>query len=330
MHLHATWHAENPIHANGGRGTKDFNFVEVAGRGVYAGDSLAIMNPVPDWWGEGDEKIYVDGETFPSHFGTGTEDYYGYAWCCPEPFTHAFHAQPRCDGFKQGNNWGHTSVIRVRSLDAIPFTKAFRSDIEVWHWRECDVAYAATAYFYALPGATTNRRPQPDASGAPIPQPPPLPPPFRIGGAVECEGAKIAARTEGLEAVAQDMRGFARGKWSDESHLWVQGRARGDFVALEIPAGTEGRRPVGVTLYATRSWDYGIVRVSVNGQPAGPELDLFSGGQGKCGPTGAIDLGTFTPSDGKLTLRVEVVGANEESLGTKSFFGLDCVVLTPK
>ena len=332
MHFHATWHAEHPIHAYGGRGTKDFNFVEIVGRGVYAGDSLAVMNPVPEWWGEGDEKVFVDGESFPSHFGTGTEDYYGYAWCCPEPFTHPFHAQPRCDGHKEGNNWGHTSVMRVRSLDAITFNKSLRMDMEVWHWRESDVAYAATAYFYAQPGATTNRSPQPEASGAPIPKPTPLPPPFKIDGAIECESAKVVAKSDGLSSVAQDMRQFGRGKWSGEAHLWVQGRRSGDFVELEIPTGEgpEGRKPVGVTVYATKSWDYGVVRLSVNGQQAGADKDLFSGGQGKCEPTGAIELGTFTPTEGKLTLRAEVVGGNEKALGSKSFFGLDCVVLTPK
>jgi hypothetical protein len=29
------------------------------------------------WWGEGDEKFFVDGEQFPSTFGTGSEDYVG-------------------------------------------------------------------------------------------------------------------------------------------------------------------------------------------------------------------------------------------------------------
>ena len=47
---------------------------------------LHLINYHRGWWGEGDEKIYVDGEDFPSHFGTGTEDYYGYAWCRPEEF----------------------------------------------------------------------------------------------------------------------------------------------------------------------------------------------------------------------------------------------------
>lgn len=331
MHFHSTWRAEYPIHAYGGRGTTDWNYAEITGRGVYAGDSLAVMNPIGEWWGEGDEKIYVDGEAFPSHFGTGTEDYYGYAWCSNIPFQHPFHSQPRCDGQPHGNNWGHTTVNRFRSLDAIPFTSSLRFDMEVWHWKECDVAYAATTYFYARPGTTTNRVPMPDEAARANPRPPPLPPPFRIEGAVECEKLRVAAKSEGLTVVPQDMRGFAARKWSGESHLWIQGRKPGDFVELEIPTGEgpEGQRPVKLTLHATRSWDYGVVRFTVNGKPAGRETDLYSGQQGRALPSGPIELGMFTPIGGKLTLRAEVVGGNEQSAGTRSFFGLDCVILTP-
>jgi len=331
MHFHATWHAEYPIHALGGRGTKDWNYVDITGKGVYVGDSLAVMNPVAEWWGEGDEKIYVDGEAFPSHFGTGTEDYYGYAWCCNVPFEHPFHSQPRCDGYKHGNNWGHTTVNRFRSLDGIPFTKSLKFDMEVWHWKECDIAYAATTFFYALPGATTNREPQPDEASKPIPQPPPLPPPFKMEGAIECEDLKVLAKSAGLTVLPQDMRSFAARTWSGESHLWVQGRKPGDFVELAIPTGPgpEGKKPVNITLHATRSWDYGIIRFSVNGTPVPTDHDLFSGQQGKVLATGPINLGTFTPINGKLTLRAEVVGGNEKAAGTKSFFGLDCVMLAP-
>ncbi len=327
MHFHATWRQEYPVRAYGGRGTQDFNYVEIEGHGVYVGDALAVMNPVPEWWGEGDEKIYVDGESFPSHFGTGTEDYYGYAWCTAEVFTHAFHGQARCDGQAEGNNWGHTTVTRVRSLDAIPFEKSLRMDMEVWHWKECDLALAATTYFYALPGASTNRVPLPERSGAPIAQPPPLPPPFKVSGAVECEDVHVVAQSPDLKSTAQDMRGFARGKWSGEKHLWVQGREPGDFIELTVPAA--GTKPLRVTLYATKSWDYGVVRVSVNGQKAGSDLDLFSGGAGKCVPSGPISLGTFTPRNGQLRLRFDVVGGNAAALGSRSMFGLDCVVLAP-
>ena len=45
------------------------------------------------WWGEGDQKIFVDGESFPSTFGTGTEDDYGYAYGSNRPFAGPYHAQ---------------------------------------------------------------------------------------------------------------------------------------------------------------------------------------------------------------------------------------------
>jgi hypothetical protein len=81
LHFHSTWHYEAGLQAPPPR---DWNFVTLTGRGIYVGDTLAIFNPVPAWYGEGDEKIWVDGESFPSFFGTGTEDYYGYSYA-PKP-----------------------------------------------------------------------------------------------------------------------------------------------------------------------------------------------------------------------------------------------------
>ena len=66
MHFHATWHRDSKLHT---RPMRDFRFVTIEGQGVFAGDSLHVVNPVDAWWGEGDEKIYVDGESFPSSFG---------------------------------------------------------------------------------------------------------------------------------------------------------------------------------------------------------------------------------------------------------------------
>ncbi len=294
------------------------------GKGVFVGDNLNVVNPVEAWWGEGDEKIYVDGEAFPSHFGTGTEDYYGYAWCCPEVFEHPFHAQPRCDGGKFGNNWGYTSVTRTRSLDAIPFTKSFKFDMEVWHWAECDVAYAATAMFYAKPGAVTNREPDPEGAAAKIVVPSPLPPPYKVEGAIECEGLKVLSKSDGTPVGPQG--GFGPKLWSGGEQLWVQGRKSGDFVELEIPAPGDAARKLQV--YATRSWDYGIVRFSVNGQKAGQDVDLFNEKGRDVANTGPIELGTFQPRDGRFVLRAEVVDSNAKSEGTRSFFGLDCVTVT--
>ena len=52
----------------------DTNILNTTGEGKVVGTVYQIANPVLIWWGEGDQKIFVDGETFPSTFGTGTED----------------------------------------------------------------------------------------------------------------------------------------------------------------------------------------------------------------------------------------------------------------
>ncbi|MBK7405189.1 MAG: DUF2961 domain-containing protein [Phycisphaerales bacterium] len=319
MHFVARWRQEDPIHT---RPMRDWNYVEATGEGVYVGDTLSVSNPVTDWWGEGDEKIYVDGEDFPSHFGTGTEDYYGYAWCCPEPFNGPFHAQPRCDG---PGNYGHTTVARVRLLDGIPFTKSIKTDIEVWHWAECDITYAATTFLYMRPGGATNRPAQPEEAAKGVVDPAPLPPPFRIPGAVEAEELEVVGHSEGLAYGPQDMMGFGRDKWSGNTQLWMQGRATGDYIELKVPA--EGTAAKKLTIYATKSWDYGIVSFTVNGERAGTVLDAYSGRQGVAEPTGPVELGTFAPRDGAFVIRAEVVGGNPASQGTKAFFGLDAVVV---
>lgn len=155
MHFHANWRQQNPLPT---QPRSDWNYIAATGQGVYVGDTLTVFNPVPDWWGEGDEKIWVDGENFPSHFGTGSEDHYGYAWGDTRLFQGPFVNQIRCDG---PGNRGYTVVTRTRSLDAIPFTKSLNFDLEVWHWNNFQVAYAAATYWYARPGAKSNRGPLP-------------------------------------------------------------------------------------------------------------------------------------------------------------------------
>jgi len=116
MHFHANWRQRLDVPT---RPHSDFNYIRIEGQGVYVGDTLAVCNGARSWWGEGDEKIFVDGETFPSHFGTGTEDYYGYSFGgMGGDFAAPFHAVPRGEG---NRGVGHAINTRSRSLDAIPF-----------------------------------------------------------------------------------------------------------------------------------------------------------------------------------------------------------------
>ena len=53
----------------------------VKGRGVYVGTYLAWTALNSGWWGEGEVKFYIDGDTeYPTICDNGTEDYFGGAW----------------------------------------------------------------------------------------------------------------------------------------------------------------------------------------------------------------------------------------------------------
>jgi hypothetical protein len=322
MHFHAKWRTADmktrPFH--------DWTYCDLKGKGVFVGDMLSIMSPVGAWWGEGDEKIFVDGEKFPSWFGTGSEDYYGYAWSDPTPFQHPYHNQTRSDGKGTGATRGLTSVNRFHILDAIPFEKSFRFDMEVWHWDpKVTVNYAATSYWYARPGATDDFEPVDAAVLQHIPAAPPLPPPFKIKGALEGESLKVLGKSSDFPLGPQDLRPFAEGQWSGDAHLWGQPGKVGEWADLAVPVPADGKYQV--VVYLTKARDYGVVQFSLDGKPLGKPIDGYE--PEKVVSTGPTNLGTMELKKGNAVLRVEVVGTNEKAIGAKYMWGLDCVVLKP-
>lgn len=319
MHFHAKWRTET-LHT---RPFRDWTYCDIKGKGVFVGDMLTLVNSVRDWWGEGDEKIFVDGESFPSWFGTGSEDYYSYAWSDPKPFQHPYHNQTRCDG---PGNRGWTSVNRFHILDNIPFEKSFRFDMEFWHWKpNIDVPYAATSYWYARPGATDDFH-EPDAKTLQtLPKAPPPAQAYRIKGALEGEKLRIAKKSSEFDVDPQDMTAFGDGNWSGASHLWGRPGKAGEWVDLELPVKATGRYDV--VVYLTKARDYGILQFDVNGKPLGPNIDCYHANSVVA--TGAIDLGAGELQKGTATLRVQVVGTNPKSDGLRYMWGLDCVALKP-
>lgn len=77
-YFHAQWRREN-ITTLG----KDYTILDgVKGKGQYVGTYLAVASLGRYWWGEGEIKFYIDGDKdWPTICGTGTEDYFGGAWC---------------------------------------------------------------------------------------------------------------------------------------------------------------------------------------------------------------------------------------------------------
>lgn len=72
-YLHAQFRRVNPLPFK-----KDFVLVDsVRGKGQYVGTYMAYGSNKNGWWGEGEIKFFMDGDTeFPTINGTGTEDYF--------------------------------------------------------------------------------------------------------------------------------------------------------------------------------------------------------------------------------------------------------------
>ncbi len=75
--LHAIYRRENPTTLK-----NDFEILpKRTGSGRFLGCVLGIRPLTENWWGEGEVKVYLDGDSnFPTICGTGTEDYVGQSW----------------------------------------------------------------------------------------------------------------------------------------------------------------------------------------------------------------------------------------------------------
>lgn len=130
LYFHAAWKQTNDlqiIYWSDYARCYDWEFARIeGGRGILRGDLFSIYNHTHNWPGEGDEKIWVDDETFPSHFGTGVEDYYSF--CGYFRYLSPFGGEPRLD-----NNDFHAynNHYRMRALDGIPFNSKLRFDLEM-------------------------------------------------------------------------------------------------------------------------------------------------------------------------------------------------------
>ena len=112
----------------------------IAGRGHYVGTYLAWGVNSPGWWGEGELKIYLDGDDdYPTICGTGTEDYFGGAWNFDVPghgyteYTTPYLGMPqvlRPDGLYQSQQ--RFGLYRWHVLDPIHFASDLVSRSRRW------------------------------------------------------------------------------------------------------------------------------------------------------------------------------------------------------
>ena len=160
MYLHAQWRRSNPLPYEQVHTIVD----GVAGKGCFVGVYLAWAVLSNNWWGEGEVKFYLDGDTdFPTICGTGTEDYFGGAWNFEHPqgqygvFSTPYLGMPQVitaggDGmYKVQQRHG---LYRWHIQDTIRFEQDFRMTIQALGWRsggrylplQDDISSTATWY----------------------------------------------------------------------------------------------------------------------------------------------------------------------------------------
>ncbi|MFO7617428.1 MAG: glycoside hydrolase family 172 protein [Bacteroidales bacterium] len=313
MHFGAIWHEFHQIDAKGYQGNhlvdlhEDINFVTLNGQGVYAGDAITLFNTADAWWGEGDEKVYVDGEEFPSHFGTGTEDYIGYAWCRPEIFDHFLIAQP--DG--SGNFHPGMSVnMRHRMLDAIPFNTGIKFDMELWHWATTRMNYAVVSYWYMKPGGECLIKPNASSVKEPVALKrasmfPPVP---DLAGVLQGEHLRVVSLTAGN----WEIQNSSAWGWSNNQQLWwldggVDGQLKAEF---EMATGGDYT----ITANFTKAVDYGNFKMMINDQPVNLHFKGYHNGKPVSVTTEVVNLGRFQLKEGINTLQVSITGKEAAAL----------------
>jgi len=112
----------------------------IKGRGRYLGAVIGVRkgcaNVPSQWWGEGEVKMYFDGEAQPTICGTGAEDYVGCAWGLSEVCT------PEQGCVFENGYIGLFSMYRWHISDPICFKDSFRITIMQLGYGETDEAQA--------------------------------------------------------------------------------------------------------------------------------------------------------------------------------------------
>ena len=123
MYFHSCWRRENPTKL-----TRDFEILpKITGKGKFLGTNIGVIENKDNigWWGEGEVKMYIDGDTdFPTIVGTGTEDYIGTGWG-QKPFSNLYQG-----ALIEDSSNGHHTFYRYHVPDPVYFNKDIRVTIQ--------------------------------------------------------------------------------------------------------------------------------------------------------------------------------------------------------
>ncbi len=310
-YFYAQYRQEYPVEQR-----KDYLILETKGKGHYVGTVLAVRTRSPAWFGEGDEKIYIDGETTASIWGTGTEDYFLSAWGLKKTSTPYFGV-PFFDQW--GIVGGHTSAYRWHLNDPIVFNKGIKVTIEHFgwiapdenpqhkstSWNERQDDYASVAFWYQTGQATFAAR-------APHGRERKLPSLERV---IVFGRDLRDAKYHGNGEVSTQQLDLYPGP----QLLYTPKQPVGAW--LEVPFTVTNKEPLRLLLNLTTSYDFGRYQAFLDGVKLGDPLDLFSAEVANQ----EFHLLDFWPEPGEHTLRLECIGKSGRSEGY--YLGLESLRL---
>ena len=134
-------------------GSGNYVFLDASGRGHFVGVTHSVLQNQNQWFGEGDDMIFIDGDTLPTINGTGTEDYYNGAWDFGlQPFAYLHNGAPyMVDPERLG---GRYCLYRWHIESPIAFEKSIRVTIETGHANHrADDVYSVAYWYQAEPHA---------------------------------------------------------------------------------------------------------------------------------------------------------------------------------
>jgi hypothetical protein len=304
-YFHALYRQEYPVIRKEG-GSNDYLILETEGKGHYVGTVLAVRNRSPKWFGEGDEKIYIDGEKEPSIFGTGTEDYFLQAWGFIHKSNTPFFGTA---SFDQRGIGGHLSEYRWHIADPVVFNKGIKVALESkgwlppdenWErrshsWNERQDDYSSVAYWYQT-GTPTCDFNIPTAEGRALPN-----------------LDRIVISAKGV--VENKTYLYGKASWSRNAEHYMNGQLlfvpENGRASVTIPFTVTVKEPCRLLLSVTQGPDYGIWQAYLNGIKVGRPMNLYAQDTHEW----EHYLLDFWPDPGEYELTLKPVGTDRMSAG---------------
>jgi hypothetical protein len=286
---------------------KDYTILDLKGHlGKFVGVNCTMQNARGGqgiFFLEGDEKIYCDGETWPSRWlGTGTEDYYNgaYFWNHPDKAT-----MVRPLGGLTFLDWsiGRVCAYRWHVTDWVSFRDSIRVDQEHGPQSDLPTNYQSVAYYYLdIPMAQPSLPGRKERALVTILPPAPAWLGCTLEGEPTCKG-KAVARRSFHEADA----GVDGGDEGQHFAATVPGDAL--EVRLAVP-GDENYVPF---LYLSGGPTYGTVDFLLDGERIG----TFNTYRREFHPWIECRLSERRLRGGTHNLRLEVRGKEPAAKGTE-------------